>query len=539
MRTIAFACGLLVASTASAQGWESVPDEAVERTAEHYPETNERAHALFFPTVAGRGGAYLGVGSQQSYTLAAAQGADHLVLVDYDPVVTRLHRALTVLIASCPDVACLEGRLRPDAERESADAIARAQADDWSGRRTVFAFRVHRPLLARRIRELREIESWVSRDDWYAHIRGLAQRGRIIARVADLRGEGALPAIGRVARARGLDFRVVYLSNAEEYFSYGPQFAANLGGLPHREDAVVLRTLRDRRLSRGTADSMWHYDVEPLDDLLSRIRDHGYADSSWIVNDLLRSDVAARPDGSSWLDARTPPLAAPASRRWWLESEGRTPPSGPTRGTSRLLATARRAMLPALDPVRRARVRAVDLEHTGLSHLRDAALPPDPRTGQAFVLSGEPGPNATTVVPEPENNLQAMLLDAVAREVLPALYADAGRADVAAMLREAPPASDLYAAYRLRERLLEACPAGQRAPGALGVATRACHHAARLVRPVPTARARPTWNEQHARLGQALRGIAREASRNEESADALLDAFARLARVATAVRGRS
>ena len=97
MRAIPFACVLLLASSASAQGWESVPDEPVERTAEHYPETNERAHSLYYPVVAGRGGGYLGVGSQQSYSIAAAQGADPIVLVDYDPVVTRLHRALVVL----------------------------------------------------------------------------------------------------------------------------------------------------------------------------------------------------------------------------------------------------------------------------------------------------------------------------------------------------------------------------------------------------------------------------------------------------------
>ncbi|MCB9594749.1 MAG: hypothetical protein H6719_18660 [Sandaracinaceae bacterium] len=536
MRAIPFACVLLLASSASAQGWESVPDEPVERTAEHYPETNERAHSLYYPVVAGRGGGYLGVGSQQSYSIAAAQGADPIVLVDYDPVVTRLHRALVVLVASCPDVACLRARLRPESERESAAAIATALGDGWSAQRTTREFRVHRPLLARRIDELGREESWVSRDDWYTHIRGLARRGRIIARIADLRGDATLPAVARVARAEGVSFRVVYLSNAEEYFSYGPQFLQNVSGLPHPEDAVVLRTLRDRRLPRASGDSMWHYDVEPLDDLVTRIRDHGYADSSWIVNDLLRSEVAHGPDGSSRLDARTPAAAAPSSRRWWLEQTAPRPPSGGrARGPSRMLVATRRAILPALDPTRQRQVRALDLEGSGLSRLRDARLPPDPRTGAAFVLSGEPGEAASTLVPEPENNLQAMLLDALAREVLPTLYARAGADDVAASLREAPAAADLYAAYRMRERLLEVCPPGARAAGPLGRATRACRHASRMVQPVPTARARPSWSSQQARLGRSVRGVAREASADPEAADALVAALGRLAAVATAI----
>jgi hypothetical protein len=192
-------------------------------------------------------------------------------------------------------------------------------------------------------------------------------------------------------------------------------------------------------------------------------------------------------------------------------------------------------MLRDLDPARRARARAVDLDGTGLAHVRDAVLPADPRTGEPFVLSGEPAPAAAQRVSEPETNLQAMLLDAIAREVLPVLYARAGRDDVASSLRDAPAASDLYEAYRLRERLLEACPPGERARGPAGAATRACRHATRLVRPVPTARARPSWAEQEPVVAQAIRGVAREAASDDEAAEALVVGWTRLATVAVAV----
>jgi len=528
-------CVLLAAAPASAQGWDAVPDERVERTAEHYPETNERGHALWLDRVAHAGGGYLGVGSLQSYSLAASQRAERVVLVDYDPVVTRLHRAMVALIADCDDAACLAGALGPDLEARSAATVAAAVGEGWEADRTVRAFRVHRPLLARRVRELGREDSFVSRPAWYAHLRTLARRGGIVARTADLTGPRTLRAVAEAARREGLRFRVVYLSNAEEYFRYTPRFASNLDDLPHGPDTVVLRTLRDRRLARAEVDSMWHYDVQPLDDLVRRIRAHGYEDSSWIVNDLLSSPAATLEDGTTLLDARVPARGASAGRRWWLEASTPAPPAPRgARGPSRVLVAMRRAMLPHLDPARRARARGLDLAHTGLSRVRPGTLGADPRGG-AFVLSGEPTPGRAPTVPEPEWNLQSMLLDALAREVLPALYDRAGEATTAARLRGAPAAHDLYAAYRLRERLLEICPRGARARGALGEATRACRHATRLIRPAPTARARPSWPERRRRIGRSVRGVARETRDDPAAADALVAALGRLATVARTV----
>jgi len=532
MRGLAAICVLLTAAPASAQRWEAVPDERVERTAEHYPETNERGHAVWLDRIGHRGGGYLGVGSLQSYSLAASQRAERMVLVDYDPVVTRLHRAMVVLLAGCEDAACLARALAPDAEATSAAAVRAALGDDWEARRTRRAFRVHRPLLARRVRELSRERSFVSQPDWYAHVRDLARRGGIVARTADLTGSRTLRAVAAAARAEGLVFRVVYLSNAEEYFRYGPRFASNLDDLPHGPDTVVLRTLRDRRLARADVDSMWHYDVQPLDDLVHRIRDHGYEDSSWIVNDLLRAPSATLEDGVTWLDSRVSAHGASAGRRWWLEAAA---PAAPTprgaRGPSRVLVAARRAMLPHLDRARRATARGLVLDHTGLSRVRPGTLGADPRGG-AFVLSGEPAAGRAPTVPEPERNLQAMLLDAVARDVLPTLYARAGDTTTAARLRGAPATHDLYAAYRLRERLLEICPRGARARGALGEATRACRHATRMIRPAPTARARPSWPERRRRIARAVRGVARETRGSPAAADALVAAVGRLATVA-------
>jgi hypothetical protein len=532
MRWISLAVAVAIAPSAvrAQPQWQNVPDEAVERALDHFPESNEHRHDLFFAEVAGRGGAYLGVGSDQSYSIAAAQGADTIVLVDYDPVVTRIHRALTALMARCEEAACLMRALEPAQEEASARAIRAALGGGWEAERTHRTFLEHRPLLRRNLARQRERDTWIGRPDWYARLHHLAREGRIVARIADLRGPRAMPQIAREARRGGLVFSVIYLSNAEEYLEYEGGFADNLAALPSHPSTIVLRTLRDRRLSRAPGDRAWHYDVQPLADLMRRIREEHYADSSYLVRDLIDAARDERP-GLSRLDENVRAQGERGPARWWLDVITRPAAREDERGSrSRLLTSFARAVRPALDPSRAARLDAIDLDGTGVAHLGPSPLPIDRRTNARFVLSGEPVDEAIARADVPEESLLALLLDAIAREVLPPLFAREGRVEQARSLERAPAVADLYAAYRLRERLLEICP--PRGSGSDEGAMRACRAATRIVIPAPTRRTRPTWIESEGRVRTALRTIARENERVDPGSTRLIDALSRLAEVA-------
>jgi hypothetical protein len=521
------ACALALASPAAAQLGRGVPDEAVEATLDHWPETNESRHDLWYESIAGRGGAFLGVGSDQCYSLAAVQNARAIFLVDYDPVVSRIHRALGAIIRRCPDAGCLARQLRPEQEATSASWIATELGDGWEAQQVVRTFVAHRPLLARRMARLsRERDTWVSRPDWYLHMHRAFAEGRVVARTADLRGPSTIRAMADAARREGLLFEVLYLSNAEEYFSYNESFIANLQALPVDDSAIVLRTLRDQRLARAPGDHAWHYGVQPLSDLMRRITREGYADSSYIVRDLL-SGPGRQP--FSRLDPSVESIGEPGPRRWWLDP-GRPRPAPRARGESRLLRTYARA------------IRApIDLADTGLADYSAAAFPIDPRTGERYRLSGEPTEAGPADIGAPEDALLALLMDAVTREVLPPMLRAAGLDADAEMLERAPAVVDLYGAYRLRERLLEVCPADRRAPrGNAGVQTAlsACRAASRLVRPVATRRAQPTWSESEGRIAGALRVLASGSSRLTPGDAKLVETLERLATIARAMTPR-
>jgi len=84
--------------------------------------------------------------------------------------------------------------------------------------------------------------------------------GRLRAITADLTRRGAVRRIAGVARRFGVAMRVVYLSNAEEYWERLPdEFRDNLAALPVDERSVVLRTLLTWEHNRD-----YRYNAQPL-----------------------------------------------------------------------------------------------------------------------------------------------------------------------------------------------------------------------------------------------------------------------------------
>ena len=77
----------------------------------------------------------------------------------------------------------------------------------------------------------------------YAHIRGLYQQDRIRPMQANLLESKGIIGIGEAAKKLGVQIRGMYFSNAEEYWSYTPQFRKNIAALPFADDSLDLVVL--------------------------------------------------------------------------------------------------------------------------------------------------------------------------------------------------------------------------------------------------------------------------------------------------------
>lgn len=233
-----------------AQWFVEPVDEPLPAAAAHYLVGNEARHDVFFPAIADRGGAYLGVGGDQNYTLIAVAGSELAFLLDHDPLIAALHRELGRRIVAAADPAALLRALV-----DPADPPPPALARSWP------ALVAHLGRVAARRHDGRPT-TWLSDPVLYARLRERWRGGAIRVVVGDLAGDLAMPTIAAAAASRGRPFAVVYLSNAEEGVAASDRLAANLRGLPRTAEAALLRT--SGRPDVPALDGLWSYEVAPL-----------------------------------------------------------------------------------------------------------------------------------------------------------------------------------------------------------------------------------------------------------------------------------
>lgn len=249
-------------------------------TERHFVVGNETRHDIFYPYIRDRGGAYLGVGSEQNYSLIAASSASLAFIVDIDARVLDYHRILITLVKASPTPADLLRRFSA-ADQDQVRAIFAVSTNDQQA-----AFTLWKSLRARVSRHLQTVATrpyptWLADPKMYQHIRTLCLQDQLFVMPGDLQGTATLRSIGELTRARSTPIRTVYLSNAEESLTDIPQFAANLQALDGPK-AVVLRTLF--RPQWDAADGLWSYQIHRLDDLQHRLKMYPQANLTQIID---------------------------------------------------------------------------------------------------------------------------------------------------------------------------------------------------------------------------------------------------------------
>ncbi len=276
--------GLAPLSPAARAALLAGPEERIVSRREHFTISNEYRHDLWFPYLRGLGGAYVGVASDQNYTLMAVARSEVGYLLDLDRQVVRLHRGYMALIAASPGPEEFLARFDEDAQATTR-ALIEAGLSDMSERDREDTLRFiadNRAALRDYLGTVRAARrgdqgiTWLSDPELYAHIREMVAGGRLRPINGNLAGKTAMATIAASARELGLAVKLLYLSNAEEYLFYTPEFVANVRGLPVAADSVVLRTIHDRFVgweSPGDGDRRWNYQVHTLEDFQLRLDD--------------------------------------------------------------------------------------------------------------------------------------------------------------------------------------------------------------------------------------------------------------------------
>lgn len=227
---------------------------------------NEWSLDAFRPAIAELGGGYVGVGPDQAYLLIGWQRPEFAWLIDYDSKVMRVHAMYRAVF----EFAETRAEFLAAFEHEGAARVSKQLAvhpDErlrrlYRNNRDMFRWRLR--TVERKLRR-RGVASWLTDDATYTFVRDMVLGDRVRPVRVNLNEAAGMAGIAEAARKLGVSIRVVYLSNAEEYWdSYAEQFERNLGALPHDERSLVLRTRLVWHVNRD-----YIYNAQPLDTFLA------------------------------------------------------------------------------------------------------------------------------------------------------------------------------------------------------------------------------------------------------------------------------
>lgn len=250
-----------------------------------YLTTNEPRGFVWQAYIANLGGAYVGIGSDQSYSYIAAARSRWAWVMDYDPRVVQNHLRLRAFILASPTPEEFVALFTPEGKARALAILGEAYADDPQLRALRWGYAATRdelhPYFAGQLQRGRRAGfGWLRDDESYRYIRTLYEQGRLAIKAGDLLMDGAMQAMGAAATELGVPVRIYYTSNAPTAWGgqVTPAYRRNVLALPFDAESLVLQTTDGGGSLRQK--TKWHHNVQWGRQLQERIEDPAY-DNVW------------------------------------------------------------------------------------------------------------------------------------------------------------------------------------------------------------------------------------------------------------------
>lgn len=220
-----------------------------ERFGRHYVAGNERSLFAFRDAISGLGGGYVGVGSDQAYVLIGWAEPELVWLIDYDARVNWVHDIYGAFFRAAETPEDFLALWQKD-NKKQGQAVLEAAYEGKQLKRATWLYKHHRGWIARRLNFVAKrhrqvgVPVFLTDSDMYAKVRQRVISGRLRIMTANLFEKKGIKGIGDTARQLNVPIRLVYLSNAEEYWNRYPRnFRQNMAALPYDDRSLVIRTL--------------------------------------------------------------------------------------------------------------------------------------------------------------------------------------------------------------------------------------------------------------------------------------------------------
>lgn len=284
-----------------------------ERENKHYLAGNERMLHAYYPVIKDVGGGYVGVGTDQAYLFMSWARPEIAWLVDYDPAVVEVHELYRLFFAAAAtpeEFVALWDKPR----REEALAILAAAHDERKYKTLRRWYLGYKGWIFRRLQsvtrtmEKAEIPTYLTDQEHYDFVKQMLAQRRVRPMVVNLLETKGLQGIGEASQKLGVPIRLLYVSNAEEYWPrYPKSYRETMAALPFHEQALVLRTLLIWQVNTD-----YRYNVQPAQNYVQWLS-QPYIDD---VYDITHDRPKAQAEGINFFETAGRAEDSPSARRW-------------------------------------------------------------------------------------------------------------------------------------------------------------------------------------------------------------------------------
>ena len=252
--------------------------------ADHYPTSNERRIDFFMKHIAGIAGCYVGVGTDQNLSFIAKAKSEFAWLMDFDPVIVRVNKIHILFLQLAPDYAEFKRLWQRKNKKESFELVKKHFETEPDFEIIKQAWETAHQNYSGVTERLNEIEymnktfgliTFSNSAEEYNYVHTMARDGRLQALNGDLMGTKSMLSVASAATKMNCPIRILYMSNAEEYFRYPENFRKNLLALPVDSKSLVIRTM-----TSGTKSTFgfpegekypdtypFHYNLQPIENI--------------------------------------------------------------------------------------------------------------------------------------------------------------------------------------------------------------------------------------------------------------------------------
>ncbi len=295
--------------------FQQTPDETVKPTIWDTGDTtisNEDRLDLFYNNVKDIGGGYVGLGGTQNFLLASWANSEWIWLFDFTKIVVATNNIQIAFLKNSSDPESFIQLWNPKNAKKAREIISKEYMNHPEHKFILKAlnkvswFINKRFNILKMLTKKRNYKIWLNDQFYYDRIRKLALDGKILTLKGDLNGPVTIKGIASTAKKMKVNVRILYFSNAEEYFkTYSPQFRDNFTQIPIDDQSIVLRTVSIyRRLfpwspdSEHSTDRGFHYNVMKASVLMQWLKDERH----FRVADMLKTGKVDKTNGFSLID---------------------------------------------------------------------------------------------------------------------------------------------------------------------------------------------------------------------------------------------